>query len=764
MKTRSSRSLKATTEGIKRANKAILNFATKIELAVEIEVSRATVQNFFAGKPIDRENFHRICEKLGLPWQEIAELPENYSVSNNKETTFKLEVNTENEIWRKIQADIQHKHGRIRALDMSYPRPLQELYTNINVLKSISSRRWLEIEQFQQKYNLSDKKGLELCNANKQQISGLQAVQNYSKLIILGKPGSGKTTFLKHLATECAFGKLHFQIPIFIGLKNFAASAYTSSLLTYINQELTNYDINASITSQILNQGKALILLDGLDEVRQKEVHRVLQQINQLSTQYHNNQFIITCRIASLDYNLEQFTEVELADFNQSQIIEFVHKWFAGTQAKSNQFILKLQQNSRLRELATNPLLLTLLCLVFAEAGDFPANRAKLYQEALSILLKKWDAKRHVERDELYEYLSVQRKHDLLSHIARSTFERGEYFFKQQDLEQYITNYIAKLPDVSSHVNLPIDPEALLKAIEAQHGLLIERARGIYSFSHITFQEYFTAKNIVFNTEPQALTIALTQLVSRITDKRWYEVFILCAGMLPQADYLLLLAKKHIDDLLINEPQLIQFLNWLSTKAQSVRGSCPSFIIRAFYLDLELARVCDTTAGKLELARACNREFARYLDDQLCLDLALDRVLTINSVLRTTKPYLIYHRVLDRAIIRASSTAFEVKQVLKMLKQRATKCPQDDSKFVEWWKVFGQDEIKLLQSAVIAHRDFAHNWHFNPHQKNLLKQYYYANTLLLNCLKSKCQVSSEVRQEIENSLLLSSSELFQVAI
>jgi transcriptional regulator with XRE-family HTH domain len=141
MKTRSSRSLKATTEGIKRANKAILNFATKIELAVEIEVSRATVQNFFAGKPIDRENFHRICEKLGLPWQEIAELPENYLVSTKQETTFKSEVNTDNEIWRKIQADIQHKHGIIRALDMSYPRPLQEIYTNINVLKSISSRR-----------------------------------------------------------------------------------------------------------------------------------------------------------------------------------------------------------------------------------------------------------------------------------------------------------------------------------------------------------------------------------------------------------------------------------------------------------------------------------------------------------------------------------------------------------------------------------------------------------------------------------------------
>ncbi|PPS45241.1 NACHT domain-containing NTPase [Chroococcidiopsis sp. TS-821] len=762
MKRRSSRSLKATPEGIKVANKAILKFATKIELAVEIEVSRATVQNFFAGKPIDRENFHKICEKLGLSWQEIADLPDTYSVKTNQET-LRSELNEASQIWKQIQADIQHKYGRIRTLDMSYPRPLQELYTNMNVLKSISSRRWLEIEELQP-YQLSDSNDLDLCNANKQKLSGLQAVQNYSKLIILGKPGSGKTTFLKHLATECAFGKLRYQIPIFISLKNFAASSHTSSLSTYINQELANYNVDAILTSQILNQGKALILLDGLDEVRQKEVHRVLQQINQFSTKYHSNQFIITCRIASLDYNLEQFTEVELADFDQSQITEFVHKWFADTQVKSHQFLLKLHQNSRLRELATNPLLLTLLCLVFAEARDFPANRANLYQEALNILLKKWDAKRHVERDELYEYLSVQRKHDLLGYIARNTFERGEYFFKQQDLEQHITNYITSLSDVSLDWQLRLDPEALLKAIEAQHGLLVERARGIYSFSHITFQEYLAAKNIVLNIETQASKIALTQLVSRITDKRWREVFILCAGMLSQADYLLLLAKKHIDDLLVNEPQLIHFLNWLNTKAQNMRGSCPSVIIRAFYLDLELARACNTTAGRLELAKACHSEFARYLDEQLCLDLALDRVLTINNVLGTTKPHLIYHRVLDRAIMRADSIAPELKQVLTMLKQRAIQCTQnDENRFIEWWRLFGQDEVKILQNAVIVHRNFAHHWHFSTYQQNLFKQYYYANTLLLNCLKSKCQVSSEVRQEIENSLLLS-SKLFQVAI
>ena len=66
MAVRAKRSLKASSEGIDKANKAVLTFATKLDLAAEVGISRATIQNFFAGKPIGRENFHKICQKLEL--------------------------------------------------------------------------------------------------------------------------------------------------------------------------------------------------------------------------------------------------------------------------------------------------------------------------------------------------------------------------------------------------------------------------------------------------------------------------------------------------------------------------------------------------------------------------------------------------------------------------------------------------------------------------------------------------------------------------
>lgn len=86
---RAKRSLKATPEGLNRAKKAVLTYATKTNLATELEISRATIQNFFAGKPVDRENFHKICEKLRLPWQEIAELEVESGVENSTPSTLR---------------------------------------------------------------------------------------------------------------------------------------------------------------------------------------------------------------------------------------------------------------------------------------------------------------------------------------------------------------------------------------------------------------------------------------------------------------------------------------------------------------------------------------------------------------------------------------------------------------------------------------------------------------------------------------------------
>ena len=200
-----------------------------------------------------------------------------------------------------------------------------------------------------------------------------------------------------------------------------------------------------------------------------------MKQIQSFANRFRKNPFIITCRIAAKGYTFEQFTEVEVADFGIAQIKSFATKWFQARKddVKAETFMERLWQDKGIRELATSPILLTLLCLVFEESGTFPANRSELYKEGLDVLLKKWDVKRNIERDQVYKQLSLKRKEDLLGQIAIDTFEPGNYFFKQKEVERKINEYIRNLPGANTEEDaLQTDSEAVLKSVEAQHGLL----------------------------------------------------------------------------------------------------------------------------------------------------------------------------------------------------------------------------------------------------------------------------------------------------
>ncbi len=83
----------------------------------------------------------------------------------------------------------------------------------------------------------------------------------------------------------------------------------------------------------------------------------------------------------SREYTFTQFTEVEIADFDWEQITLFATNWFQNKPTKPETFLNRIDNDQPIKELASNPLLLTLLCLVFEESGSFPGNRAGLYKE-----------------------------------------------------------------------------------------------------------------------------------------------------------------------------------------------------------------------------------------------------------------------------------------------------------------------------------------------------------------------------------------------
>ena len=324
----------------------------------------------------------------------------------------------------KVKADIENRCGKMQVLDMTQSIGLDDIYTEVNILQDITDRSRYSIKELMQNCDWENFDRLGFGKVTQKRLSGLTAVAEHRQLMVWGKPGSGKTTFLKYLATQCIGEKfLPNHVPIFVTLKDFADNSPQIDLENFIQQQFTHKEVTATEATELLKSGRGLILLDGLDEVREEDSRQVIDQIQHFANRYQTNYFITTCRIAAREYTFQGFKEVEVADFNHQQIETFVGKWFVNKdQVKGEKFLEKLENNQPIKELATNPLLLTLLCLVFGENTDFPASRSELYEEGVDVLLKKWDGKRNIERDVVYERLSLKRKENLLAQIAEITF------------------------------------------------------------------------------------------------------------------------------------------------------------------------------------------------------------------------------------------------------------------------------------------------------------------------------------------------------
>ncbi|MBD1913168.1 MULTISPECIES: NACHT domain-containing NTPase [unclassified Leptolyngbya] len=763
-------SLAASQIGIQLAKQSMTKAGwTQKRLSTLVDCSRQPITNFFKGEPVAQPIFVKICDRLNLNWQEIADFsaltPTVSTITNVSLESFDHDpIALVQNLRRQTYAALEERCGTMRILDMSYPIGIEDIYTDVNILEQLSGRRRKKLDDLLESCDVETFDRLGFGQATEERISGIEAVQKYRRLIILGKPGAGKTTFLKHLAIQCNEGKFESErLPIFVTLKDFAETPDQPELLQYICHRDFHDDPEASqAIAAIFQQGRALVLLDGLDEVRGEDHDRIVRDIRTFSEQYYDNHFVITCRIAAWEYTFEKFTEVEIADFDEVQIAAFVAKWFSQKPIKPESFLRALNQNPKIYQLAVSPLLLTLLCLAFEESGEFPASRSELYKEGIDALLKKWDAKRGIQRDQVYKKLSLQHKQDLLSYIALVTFKQQSYFFKQSVLEEYIADYIADLPDAQSDPEaLKLDSEAVLRSIEAQHGLLVERAKGIYSFSHLTFQEYFAAREIVFNAAH--LDEAIHNLLNHLHDRRWQEIFLLTTEMLRDASRLILPMKQAIDGLLAHEAKLQRFLHYVHDRATSPEFSfCKPLAARAFCFDIDfdidkrraIALLADPTAKIL----VCASFFTRILNISLeqAIAIAQDYEASAPSDQKITATHSADEAMWIgvRVALQSEKIKPDLHRRLKEFTQRENLILQDDKaleQMADDARKVAKDNLNHIGNDAwkLSNRQFTDN------EKNLLRQYYKANELLLRCLKSEgCRMDRKTRQHVEETLLM----------
>ncbi|NUN66533.1 NACHT domain-containing NTPase [Pseudanabaena biceps] len=761
------RSLCASAAGIKKAKqKFALKGWTQEYLANEVGIrTRQPIWRFFAGQAIERYTFFEICTRLDLDWQEIAlDPPLDYVGPEAESDISALSINALVQMVRSQRRDqINHQCGIIRLLDVSHPIKIEQIYVDVNILEQIASQQWIEIEEINNLVSEEvDRFGL--GKISESQISGKQAVERYHKLRVLGRPGSGKSTFLKYLAIQSNLEQLEeSQVPVFIKLRDFAESCRESSqtsLLEYIHQEFLTSDIShMSVVKKLLQSGRMLLLIDGMDEVPHDQEHVIMNEIRRFADKYHKNQFVTTCRTASQNLSLQSFTDVEIAPFTQQQITVFSQKWFVAfstgfdpqSSDRASQFIekLELSENWGFRRMVTTPLFLHLACSIFNRQGKFPSKQAEFYKQGMDLLLGKWDEAQGIERDQIYRGFLLPQKLKLLSQIASTTFEQGQFFFKKSTIEQYIGDYLEELPSASNDPEeIQQSSEDVLKAIESQHGLLAERANGIFSFSYLALQEYFTARKIVANHNLQSLGQSLQGLVDHITDPQWREIFLLTATMLRSADGLLELMKQQIDALVSEDAYLQDFLTWASQKSASNPSESKSAAGRAFYLTL-IQEPSVTT----------NLALATALDQGQFLDAALDDLLR-ECVNHKSNDFAHGHdcaAALSNILGLVVDLGFH--KSLQKLSDRLPNSSHTKESFEKWYQNNYDAWLKQLQEAISTHRNISNQWKFDKDQQLVLESYYGANQLLLDCLNSNIEVTPSIREEIKATMLLSKVEL-----
>jgi hypothetical protein len=490
---------------------------------------------------------------------------------------------------RRYGENLQARYGKIRIFGMSEPIPLRDLFVRVNILPKALAHYRLSADDMQELFDWQTRRverALETVDAlelvDKAARADVEAAggEHIRQLIVLGKPGAGKTTLLKFIMLKAlAGGFTKSRIPVLIPLKDWSDSG--RSLLDFI---IAQFDIcgfpNADdFVARLLEKGGVLILLDGLDEIM-RNTEETVTQIRDFAFRYRKNQFIISCRVAAFEYVFDQFDEVEIADFTDEQIDAFVTGWFSADNVKQRLCRSELRQakNTPIRELCRTPLLLTMLCVAFDEVMEFPTSRAQLYSEAADALLKRWDTSRSIKRVDVYRRLSVRHKQDMLSGIAYNAFELRRYFFRQTWIEQQVESYLSNLPGYGD-ADDSVDISAIVKSIEAQHGLLVERAQHVYSFSHLTIQEYFAARYVA---------IADATELARVTGKHmldpgWREVFLLCVEMLSSADAVLMAMRESVASVAASTPGLPEFIGSLESAVRE-DAPCPRHICKVVVL------------------------------------------------------------------------------------------------------------------------------------------------------------------------------------
>jgi hypothetical protein len=374
-----------------------------------------------------------------------------------------------------------------------------------------------------------------------------EQVGKHPRTVVVGVPGSGKSTFLEWLQLSVAgvreillAGEAQ-AIPLLLRVRELDAKKLPQG--GGLIEAATGSEDRASLMPEgwldrQMKKGRILFMLDGLDETDPKTRDKYLiPWLTKLCDEYPDCRYLISSRPAGYPpgtLRKLKFVECDLLDFDEAEITNYTQHWCTAIRlgrsenedearrkgkAEGEKIVKGFKSHPFIKNLARNPLMLSAICLVnYFEDGRLPEDRARLYKLCVEGLLHHWDSRRGIHSDfTLDEKLRACRQ----VAIAMQADDRAEYESSK------VLKIFTKI------FNNRARAQELLEHIRYRTGLLIERRAGIFAFAHLTFQEYLAACAV---HEGNYRNIDAEQLAREHTDGRWNEVIALYCGIAPTRD------------------------------------------------------------------------------------------------------------------------------------------------------------------------------------------------------------------------------------
>lgn len=384
-------------------------------------------------------------------------------------------------------------------------------------------------------------------------------VVRHRAMVVLGDPGSGKTTVLRWMALLAAAGPLAWAeqlgtserllpLPVSVGRlaelrarQGGAGSVVDALALYFHDRNVGAMEALRGFLEQALEEGRCLVLLDGLDEVHTEARGSLLSWLETFCARFSRNRFVVSARqVGYSGFELPMGVEVVLGPFSDEQAHRYIRaferacrRWEnnglpdeLGAERESERLITALRSNPRLRELARNPFLLSALTLIHRAEGQLPRHRVQAYEVFARTLCETWSSARRVVasqglgQDIRYEEEAIPILGELAlrMHLAWPTGAAPEAFILE-NLAEILREREGTAPAEAERA-----ARRFLERAGKEVQIILERGAGQWGFLHLTFQEFFTAVGLLSSERFEEVAF------EHLLDPRWEEILRLGVG------------------------------------------------------------------------------------------------------------------------------------------------------------------------------------------------------------------------------------------